>query len=344
MSSGTQPAAESLQHSAAAWRQIVSRYQRPSNGRAAWQIANTFGSYALLWGLLYWSLSVSWWLTVPLAVLAGALLVRIFIIFHDCGHGSYLSSPRANNVVGFISGVLTVTPFQHWSWQHGIHHTTAGHLDKRGTGDIWTMTVQEYLESSRWKRFAYRLARNPIILFVIAPLFVFLVIQRYPSPRAGVRERHSVWWTNLAMLCGAIAMSALFGFWAYLAIQLTVLAVAGAIGVWLFYVQHQFEDVYWARGSNWDYVSAALKGSSFYKLPRVLQWFSGNIGFHHIHHLSARIPNYYLQQCHEADPLFQQVKAITFLGSFGTMRLALWDEASRRLVSFRQIRQARRGR
>lgn len=340
MSSGTQPATDTPQHSAAAWRQIVSRYQRPSNGRAAWQIANTFGSYALLWALLYWSLSVSWWLTVPLAVLAGALLVRIFIIFHDCGHGSYLSSPRANNVVGFISGVLTVTPFQHWSWQHGIHHTTAGHLDKRGTGDIWTMTVQEYLESSRWKRFAYRLARNPIILFVVAPLFVFLVMQRYPSPRAGVRERHSVWWTNLAMLCGAIAMSALFGFWAYLAIQLTVLAVAGAIGVWLFYVQHQFEETEWAREPDWEFQHAALYGSSYYDLPALLSWFTGNIGIHHVHHLSAKVPHYRLPEVLRDHPELKTIGRITLMDSFRSVKLALWDETRGKLVSFREARVA----
>jgi omega-6 fatty acid desaturase (delta-12 desaturase) len=174
-------------------------------------------------------------------------------------------------------------------------------------------------------------------------VLVFVVIQRLRAPRAAARERHSVWWTNLAMLCGAIAMSWIFGVAAYLLIQLIVLAVAGAIGVWLFYVQHQFEDVYWERGGNWNYINAALQGSSFYKLPRVLQWFSGNIGFHHIHHLSARIPNYHLQKCHEADPLFQQVPALTLIDSLRTMRLALWDESSRKLVSFRQMKRARRG-
>jgi len=171
----------------AAWKKIVAKYQEPSTLRALWQIIDTLVPYAVLWYLMYWSLAVSWWLTVPLAMLAGALLVRVFIIFHDCGHGSFFKSRRANNLVGFISGILTFTPYYHWRWEHAVHHASAGHLDKRGTGDIWTMTVQEYLESSRWKRSAYRLARNPIVLFLIAPLYLFVVRQRFPSPEANPR-------------------------------------------------------------------------------------------------------------------------------------------------------------
>ncbi|MDB5978750.1 MAG: hypothetical protein JWR07_5510 [Nevskia sp.] len=325
-----------------AWRGIVEKYRQPSTIRALWQLANTFLPYALLWYFMYLSLAVSWWLAGPLAVLAGAFLVRIFIIFHDCGHGSYFRSRRANDILGFVAGVLTFTPYYHWRWEHAIHHGTTGHLDKRGTGDVWTMTVQEYLESSRWKRFAYRLARNPVVLFVLAPVFMFVVMQRVPSPRADPRERHSVWWTNLAILCLAIGMNWIFGFVAYLLLQLTATAVAGAVGVWMFYVQHQFEDVYWERGDDWDYVAAALQGSSFYKLPKILQWFSGNIGFHHIHHLSARIPNYNLQKCHEADPLFQQVKPLTFLDSLKSSTLRLWDEKARKLVGYKRAKQIRK--
>jgi omega-6 fatty acid desaturase (delta-12 desaturase) len=324
------------------WRSVIEKYRQPSTVRALWQLANTVVPYALLWYLSWLSLSVSWWLTAPLAILAGAFLVRIFIIFHDCGHGSYFGSPRANDAVGFVAGVLTFTPYYHWRWEHAIHHSSAGHLDKRGMGDIWTMTVQEYLESSRWQRFAYRLARNPVVLFVIAPLVMFVIVQRYPKPSAARRERHSVWWTNLAILCLAIAMARVFGFLPYLLIQLMVTAVAGAGGVWMFYVQHQFEGVYWERGDRWDYATAALQGSSFYQLPRILQWFSGNIGFHHIHHLSARIPNYNLQRCHEADPLFKQVKPLTLLASFRSMTLRLWDENSRTLVGYRHLQKLRR--
>jgi acyl-lipid omega-6 desaturase (Delta-12 desaturase) len=326
------------------WKEIVLKYQEPSLGRAVWQMVNTFGSYALLWHLMYLSLGVSWWLTVPLAVLAGGILIRVFIIFHDCGHGSYFKSRTANDVVGFLSGLLTFTPYYHWRWEHAIHHATAGDLDRRSVGDIWTMTVQEYLEASRWKRFSYRLARNPFVLFGLAPLFLFLVLQRFPSARASARERESVWWMNLAILLLAAGLSWIFGLIPYLVIQLTAMMVAGGVGVWMFYVQHQFEDVYWERGENWDFTAAALQGSSFYKLPRILQWFSGNIGFHHIHHLSPRIPNYNLQRCHEADPLFQRVKPITLTSSLKSFNLRLWDEKLKKLVSFRHLRNLRRQR
>jgi omega-6 fatty acid desaturase (delta-12 desaturase) len=291
---------------------------------------------------MYRSLAVSYWLTLPLAALAGALLVRVFIIFHDCGHGSFFKSRLANAITGFITGMLTFTPFYHWRWEHARHHATSGDLGRRGTGDVWTMTVQEYLESSRWKRFAYRLARNPIVLFVIAPVFLFVVLQRFPSPRASQRERRSVWWMNLAILAMAAALSWVFGIVPYLFIQLTVWIVGGAAGVWLFYVQHQFEDAYWERREDWDYTRAALEGSSFYKLPRILQWFSGNIGYHHIHHLSPRIPNYNLERCYKSHPLFQDVKPITLFSSLKSLNFRLWDERLRKLVGFRHLKKRRK--
>lgn len=324
------------------WKEIVLKYQQPSLWRALWQIVNTLGAYALLWYLMYLSLGVSWWITVPLALLAGAFLIRIFIIFHDCGHGSFFSSRTANDVVGFICGLLTFTPYYHWRWEHAIHHATVGDLDRRNVGDVWTMTVQEYLAASRWKRFSYRLARNPFILFILAPLFLFLVLQRFPSSTANPRERYSVHWMNLAILVMVISLALVFGWQAYLVIQLTTMMVAGGVGIWMFYVQHQFEDVYWERGENWDFTAAALQGSSFYKLPRILQWFSGNIGFHHIHHLSSRIPNYNLQRCHEADPLFQSVKPITLVSSLKSLNFRLWDEQLKKLVSFRHLRNLRK--
>jgi acyl-lipid omega-6 desaturase (Delta-12 desaturase) len=324
--------------SVAEWKALVAKFQMPSVPRAVWQMVNTFGSYIALWTLMYWTLSISWWLTIPLAVLAGLLVVRIFIIFHDCGHGSFFKSRTANDIVGFISGIITFTPYYHWRWEHSLHHGASGDLDRRGTGDIWTMTVQEYLESTRWKRFAYRLARNPFVLFVIAPLFLFLIRERFPSKGAKRRERLSVWWMNLAIAGMAAGMCAIFGWQHYLILQLTITLVAGATGIWLFYVQHQFEDVYWERAEEWDYTAAALQGSSFYKLPRVLQWFSGNIGFHHIHHLSPRIPNYNLQRCHESHPLFKSVKPVTLRRSFRSLAFRLWDESKRKLVGFRHIR------
>lgn len=324
------------------WKQIVARYQKPSLGRGVWQIVNTLVPYAALWYLMYLSVAVSWWLTLPLAVLAGAFTVRTFILFHDCGHGSFFKSSAANHLLGAITGVLTFTPYFHWRWEHAIHHASAGDLDRRGTGDVWTLTVQEYLEASRWKRFAYRLARNPVVLFVLAPLFLFLVMQRVPNLKAPLRERYSVYWTNLAIGALAAGLIWVFGLKAYLIIQLTVLMTAGSAGVWLFYIQHQFEGVYWERGEAWDYAAAALKGSSFYKLPKVLQWFSGNIGFHHIHHLSPRIPNYHLERCHQAEPLFQTVKPVTLFSSFKSFTFRLWDEERRKLVGYRHLRTVRR--
>jgi omega-6 fatty acid desaturase (delta-12 desaturase) len=324
------------------WRKVVARYQKPSKWRASWQVVNTLVPYVVLWYLMYLGLAVSYWLVLPLAVLAGAFLVRVFIIQHDCGHGSFFKSRAANHVLGGITGLMTFTPYHHWRWEHAVHHSSSGDLDRRGTGDVWTLTVQEYLEASRWKRFAYRLARNPFVLFVLAPIFLFVVWQRIPNPKAGLRERMSVHLTNIALLLIAAGLIGVFGWKAYLIIQLTVLMVAGSTGVWLFYVQHQFEGVYWERGGNWDYATAALKGSSFYKLPRVLQWFSGNIGFHHIHHLSPRIPNYHLEKCHESEPLFQTVKPVTLFSSFKSFTFRLWDEQRRRLVGYGHLRAIRK--
>ncbi|HUF60608.1 MAG TPA: fatty acid desaturase [Verrucomicrobiales bacterium] len=326
----------------AEWRAIVSEYKKPSFWRASWQIVNTIGAYAGLWFLMYLSLSTYWWLIFPLAVVAGGFLIRVFIIFHDCGHGSFFKSRLANDIWGFITGVLTFTPYYHWRWEHSIHHGAAGDLDRRGAGDIWTLTVEEYLASSRWKKFSYRLARNPVILFFVAPLFLFLIHQRFPAPHAKLQEKASVWIMNVALIGMAAVLIAIFGFLPWLTIQLIAMAVAGSAGIWLFYVQHQFEDVYWERGEDWDYTDAALKGSSFYKMPRVLQWFSGNIGFHHIHHLSPRIPNYNLERCHRSDPMFAKVKPTTLRDSLKSLHFRLWDEESRKLISFRQLKRQRK--
>lgn len=326
----------------ASWKHLVAKFQKPSRARALWQVVNTLGGYAILWALMYFAMSVSWWLVLPLAILAGGFLVRIFIIFHDCGHGSFFESRKSNDTMGFITGLLTLTPYFHWRWEHSIHHASSGHLDKRGVGDIWTLTVEEYLKASRWKRFSYRLARNPFILFILAPFFLFVIYQRFPKPDASERERNSVHWMNFAIFGMVAVMSLIFGVKEYLIIQAMVTGIAGAGGVWLFYVQHQFEGVYWERAEEWDYTKAALEGSSFYKLPKILQWFSGNIGFHHIHHLSARIPNYNLERCHKSCELFQQVKPITLFASFKSLTFRLWDEQRRKLVGWNRVREIRR--
>ena len=301
-------------------------------------MANSFLPYVLLWFAMVRALAFSYWVMLPIAILASGFLVRIFIIFHDCGHGSFFRSKRANNVTGAIAGVLNLTPYRHWRWQHALHHGTSGDLDRRGSGDVWTLTVQEYVESTRWRRFAYRVARNPVVLFLIAPLYLFVVDHRFPASEAPPRERRSVWQTNLALVGIGVVLSAVMGLKALLLIQLTISAIAGALGVWLFYVQHQFQGAYWARTENWDYTAAAVQGSSYYKLPKILQWFTGNIGFHHIHHLSPRIPNYHLQRCHDADPFFTSITPVTLLSSRKSLAFRLWDEQRKKYVGFRHLK------
>ena len=317
------------------------QFQSASLWRARWQVINSIVPYVLLWFAMDRALAIAYWLMLPVAFLAAGFLVRIFIIFHDCGHASFFKSKRANNAMGIFTGLLNMTPYRHWRWQHALHHGTSSDLDRRGIGDVWMMTVQEYLQSTRLQRLAYRMVRNPLVLFLIAPLFVFVVQQRFASPTAPRRERQSVRRTNLGLCALVLLMGAVMGFKSFLLIQFTVLAIAGAFGLWLFYVQHQFEGTYWARTGTWCYTEAALKGSSFYKLPRILQWFSGNIGFHHIHHLSPRIPNYYLQRCHEANPLFATIKPVTLGASLKSLRFRLWDEQRRVFVGFRHLRVVR---
>lgn len=312
-------------------------YQRPDVGRSLWQLANTFLPFVALWYLMLRSLATSYWLTLALGVLAGGLLLRIFIIFHDCGHGSFFRSRRANDTVGIIAGLLLFTPYYQWRHQHAVHHATAGDLDRRGAGDIFTLTVREYLALSRWGRLRYRLFRHPAVLLGIGPLYSFLITQRFVVPGAARRERLSVYATNLALAGGVLGMAALVGLPALLLVQLPIVVVAATAGVWLFYVQHQFEDAYWAEHAGWDFAAAALEGSSYLKLPPVLQWFTGNIGLHHIHHLSARIPNYALQRCHDENPQFQAAHVLTLSSGMRTLSLSLWDEQARRMISFRQL-------
>jgi len=317
------------------WKQIVRKYQVPSRWRSAWQLFNTLVPYLGLWVLMYFSLRVSWWLVIPLAILAGAFLIRNFIIFQDCTHGSFFKSKWANDLTGFITGALVFTPYHHWRWEHAVHHSSAGDLDRRGMGDVWTLTVEEYIASSRWRRFAYRVSRNPVVLFLIAPVVLFLILERFPSKKAGKRERRWLHVTNGVVLGMVVLLAWIFGVVPYIIIQLTVLGFATMAGVWLFYVQHQFEDVYWERRGDWDYKKAALEGSSFYKLPKILQWFSGNIGFHHIHHLSPRIPNYELERAHRSEPMFNEIKPLTIRNSLKSLRYKLWDEKAGKLTGYR---------
>jgi acyl-lipid omega-6 desaturase (Delta-12 desaturase) len=316
------------------WREIVARYQTPSISRSAWQLVNSFVPYFIMWYLMWLSLKVSYWLTLGLAVLAAGFLIRIFIIFHDCGHNSFFKSQKLNDFWGIITGLLTFTPYYHWRHDHAVHHATAGNLDRRGVGDVKTITVQEYLALPPLQKFIYRVFRNPFVMFTIGASIVFLVGHRFYRPTDGKREKRSVIWTNLA-LAGIIAlMSVLIGFKTYVAIQLPIIMMAATAGVWLFYVQHNFEGTYWARSQEWDYAATGLQGSSFYKLPKVLQWFTGNIGFHHIHHLSPRTPNYLLEKCHRENPYFEQVRPLTIGRSLKSLFFRLWDEEHQKMVGF----------
>ncbi len=326
----------------AEWRKLVKPYQQPSVRKGVWQLVNSFGGLALCWGLMWLSLSVGYWLTLLLAVVAAGFMVRIFIIQHDCGHGAFFKKRQSNDSVGIVCSLFTMTPYKFWRKSHAVHHAHHAELEERGIGDVWTMTVDEYKQAHWWKRAWYRIFRHPLFLFGLAPSISFLLLARLPfggqaSWHNG--ERASVWWTNLAIAGWMAAASALIGFGPVLLIFLPTSIIASSIGTWLFYVQHQFEDTYWEHTPEWDYTQAALDGSSYYQLPRVLQWFTGNIGFHHIHHLSPRIPNYYLQECHEQNPALQRVVHLTLKSSLRTMGLTLWHEQQRRLVSFREAAQ-----
>lgn len=325
------------------WTTLVARYHTPSTWRSTWQVITTFVPFFLLWYVMVLSLEYSYWLTLALAVPAAGLLVRIFIIQHDCGHGSFFKSRTANDYLGSACGVLTLTPYYYWRRSHAIHHASAGNLEQRGVGDVYTMTVNEYLGQSRWGRLKYRLYRHPLIMFGVAPALLFFILYRFPqyNGKSWKKERASVWWTNLALALVVVGLSFAIGLKAFLLVYVPVTLLAATLGTWMFFVQHQFEDTYWAGKGEWDYTMAALQGSSYYKLPKVLQWFTGNIGFHHIHHLSPRIPNYLLEKCHEENPVFQQVVVLTLWTSFKTIFLSLWDEEQGRLISFRQLRSFR---
>lgn len=315
-------------------RKLTQIYQ-PDWRRSLWQLINSVIPYFSILFLMYLSLDYSYWLILLLAIPAAGFLVRIFIIFHDCGHASFFRSNRLNTIVGYFTGILTFVPYHDWRFDHARHHATCSDLDRRGVGDIWTLTVGEYKSLSKWNRFWYRLYRNPMILFGFGSLYLFLVSNRFVKKGSKKRERRSVHWTNLSLLILAILFSYAIGFRELVLLLLPTIFFAGTAGIWLFYVQHQFEDSYWEKHEDWDFYKAALKGSSFYRLPGILQWFTGNIGFHHVHHLNARIPNYFLQSCHEEEAVFNKVKPITIWESFKTVKFRLWDEKGSRMVGFR---------
>jgi len=326
------------------WLQTIAVYSRANLRKSLCQIANTFIPYFILWVLMIGALrrEYPYWITLMLASVAGGILVRIFILFHDCCHGSFFSSRAANTILGYVAGILTFTAFEDWRYSHNRHHATAGDLDRRGVGDIWTMTAEEYLAAPRLKRMGYRVYRNPLVLFGPGAVLLFLWFQRFSKKGAGKSARKSVVITNLALLSLLALAAATIGVRAYLMIQLPVIAIGGGAGLWLFYIQHQFEDAYWVGHDEWNPLSVALHGSSYFKLPKVLQWFTGNIGLHHVHHVRPSIPNYNLQQCYDEVPVLQAVRAITLKGSIGSLGLSLYDEKNRKLVGFSRVKKRSR--
>ena len=322
------------------WLSKLSIYSASHNGRAVWQLSNTIVPYFILWAAMIFLLkhNYSIWFFLCAAIPAGGLLVRIFILFHDCCHGSLFTSKKTNRLAGYITGILTFTPFDEWRRAHIIHHAASGNLDKRGVGDVWTMTVKEYKAAGRTERLAYRLFRNPLIMFGLGPFFLFLYIMRRSAPESKKAERRSVYLTNFVILVIIAAMGWLIGYKTFFQIQLPVLFTAGMIGIWLFYIQHQYENTYWTRSKEWNLLDSALNGSSYYKLPRILQWITGSIGFHHIHHLRPRIPNYYLEQCCKNIPALNETAPLTLLTSLRSIRLNLWDEDKNKLVGFNAVK------
>jgi omega-6 fatty acid desaturase (delta-12 desaturase) len=323
------------------WMQILTRYREPNPARSVFEIAITLAPLAALWSLAWAAVHFGyWWLSLPLAVPTAGLLVRLFMIQHDCGHGAFFRHRLANDWVGRALGVLTLTPYDSWRRCHAVHHATSGNLDRRGMGDIDTLTVREYLARSRWGRFGYRLYRNPAVMFGLGPAYLFVAQHRLPVGlmRAGWQPWLSTMATNFAIALVVGILVWLVGIGAFLLVQVPVTLLAATIGVWLFYVQHQFEHTRWDVQPQWDMHEAALHGSSHYDLPAVLRWFSANIGIHHVHHLSSRIPYYRLPRVLRDHPELRGVGRLTLLQSFRCVPLVLWDEEQRRLISFREMR------
>jgi omega-6 fatty acid desaturase (delta-12 desaturase) len=321
------------------WKDILAPYERPQTRSAVIQIATSLLPYLAMSAIAYLTLGkISIWLTLLLAVPTGGFLIRTFVVFHDCAHGSLLPSRKANVRVGAVLGLFVLTPYARWKHEHAVHHATSGDLDRRGVGDVYTLTVSEYNAMPFKSRLAYRLFRNPLIMFGIGPIFAMIIGPRIIGKDARPRMRNSVLYTDAALTAIFVLMFVFLG-WKFVAAAWAPGALlAGSGGIWLFYVQHQFEDAYWQTGDNWDYADAALQGSTYLKLPKILQFFSGSIGLHHVHHLNAKIPNYHLQAAHDSHPVFSQVPTIGVADGMRAVRFKLIDERSGKLVTFAQAR------
>jgi omega-6 fatty acid desaturase (delta-12 desaturase) len=319
-------------------RKEIAPFEKSTVKESVWQIINTVVPFIILWYLAYISLPVSYWLALVPIVIAAGFLTRIFIIFHDCTHHSFFKSRRANRIIGTCLGVLTIFPFDQWGHEHSVHHATSGNLDKRGTGDIWTLTVDEYLAAPLRLRLAYRFYRNPLVMFGIGPIYVFVIKNRFNRKGAKKKERMNTYLTNVLIVTVMGLLSWAVGWQSFLIVQGSTFFVSGSVGIWLFYVQHTFEDSYFVEDKEWEYVKAAVEGSSFYKLPKLMQFLTGNIGFHHVHHLSPRVPNYKLEEAHNNTLPLQKVPTISLATSLKSLRFRLWDEESKNFVNFKDVK------
>jgi acyl-lipid omega-6 desaturase (Delta-12 desaturase) len=316
----------------------VAPFEKTDHKSSIRQLVNTLVPLVLLWFAAYATLSVSYWLTLPFAIAASGFVIRTFILFHDCCHQSFFKSRSANEFLGTVLGVLTLVPYQQWKHSHAIHHATSSNLDKRGVGDMWILTVDEYLTSPLWRRIAYRIYRNPVVMFGAGPVFVFLFQYRFNRKGAKRKERLNTYVTNVSIAALYALLIWAIGWQAFVLVQGPIFFISGLMGIWLFYVQHQFEDSYFENEDEWSYVKAAVDGSSYYKLPRLLQWITGNIGFHHVHHLSPKVPNYNLEKAHEAMPPLQKATTVTMGTSLKALRFRLWDEQNKTFVGFGGIK------
>lgn len=317
-------------------KKAVAPFSKSEMGTSIRQLINTLVPLLLLWSAGYGLFHVSPIISIVCAVIASGFVVRTFIIFHDCTHGSFFKNRKLNAVVGNITGVITTFPYEQWKREHLIHHASSSNLDERGVGDIWMMTTEEYNEASKWQRFCYRSYRHPIIMFGVGPLYLILVSNRMNAKNAKKKERLNTYYTTLALVVMLVVMSLLFGWQAMLIVQGISMYIAAVLGIWLFYIQHTFEDSYFENEQDWDYVKAAVEGSSYYQLPKLLQWISGNIGYHHVHHLAPRIPNYELEEAHEKTPPLQRVTTITLKTSFESLRYKLYDASNKRFITFKE--------
>lgn len=322
------------------WASLLAKYREPNPSRSVSELIVTAGFFALLWTLTWAALGFGYWLSLLLSVPTAGFLVRLFMIQHDCGHGSFFRSRAANDWVGRAIGALTLTPYDDWRRSHAVHHASSGNLERRGIGDITTLTVREYLAMPSWNRLGYRLYRNPLVMFGLGPAYLFLVRHRLPIgfKRGDLQTWLSAAATNAAIATGFVVMMWLIGVTPFLLVHLPIILLASSIGVWLFYVQHQFEDTFWADGRTWTLHEAALHGSSHYDLPYVLRWFTANIGVHHVHHLCSRIPYYRLPSVLRDYPELGDVGRLSLRQSFSCVRLVLWDEQRGRLISFHELR------